>query len=71
MSLRYVLCEGPDDLTALREIGLHLWCALVDEKATELNVAARVLHQNTACRPHALDVLREAGVLADLQPLFT
>ena len=50
---------------------LHLWCALVDEKATELNVAARVLHQNTACRPHALDVLREAGVLADLQPLFT
>lgn len=50
---------------------LHLWCALVEEKATELNVAARVLHQNTACRPHALDVLREAGLLTDLEPLFS
>jgi hypothetical protein len=49
---------------------LHLWCALVEEKANELNVAARVLHQNAACRPHALDVLREAGLLTDLQPLF-
>lgn len=49
---------------------LHLWCALVEEKASETNAAARVLHQNTACRPHALDVLREAGLLTDLQPLF-
>jgi hypothetical protein len=49
---------------------VHLWCALVEEKASEGNIAARVLHQNSACKPHALAVLREAGLLADLEPLF-
>lgn len=50
---------------------VHLWCALVEEKASETNIAARVLHQNAACKPHALAVLRDAGLLTDLEPLFT
>lgn len=49
---------------------LHLWCALVEEKASEVNIAAKVLHQSAACKPHAIAVLREVGLLADLEPLF-
>jgi hypothetical protein len=50
---------------------LHLWCALVKESANELNAAAQFLRQDKACKPHSLDVLREVGLLADLQPLFS
>jgi hypothetical protein len=49
---------------------LHLWCALVEEKASDANAAARFLHQNKVCLPCVEPALREVSLLRDLRPLF-
>lgn len=49
---------------------LHLWCALVEEKASEANAAARFLHQNKLCMPFVEPILREVSLLRALRPLF-
>lgn len=46
---------------------VHLWCALVDDKADELSAPARFLGQHKACKPHVRDVLETGGVLRDLR----
>lgn len=49
---------------------LHLWCALVDQSASELNAATRFLHQNGDCKPHVSPALEKVGLLRALRPLF-
>lgn len=50
---------------------LHLWCALVEEKASDANAAARFLHQNKVCLPCVEPALREVSLLRDLRALFS
>lgn len=45
---------------------LHLWCALVEPKADESNAAARFLHQNETCRPHARTAIEQVSLFKDL-----
>ncbi|MFO0759367.1 MAG: hypothetical protein U0359_22935 [Byssovorax sp.] len=49
---------------------IHLWLALVYEKADDINAASRVLHQQDECKPHIEAVLQQTGLLADLLPLL-
>jgi hypothetical protein len=49
---------------------LHLWCAIVDEKAGEITAAARFLHQNKACRPKVRPILEGVSLLKDLEAIF-
>ncbi|MEO7328157.1 MAG: hypothetical protein ABI193_06245 [Minicystis sp.] len=49
---------------------IHVWLAMVYEKADELNAASRVLHQQDECKPHVESVLIEVGLLEDLRPLL-
>ncbi len=49
---------------------IHVWLALVYEKADEHNAAARFLHQQDECRPHVQPVLDDVGLVADLRPLL-
>lgn len=44
---------------------LHLWCALVEPKADESNAAARFLHQNQTCRPHARAAIEQVSLFKD------
>jgi hypothetical protein len=50
---------------------LHLWCAVIEPKATEHTAPARFLGQNDDCRPFVEPVLRDASLLQDLRSLFT
>jgi hypothetical protein len=45
---------------------LHLWCALVEPKSDESNAAARFLHQNQTCRPHARAAIEQVSLFKDL-----
>lgn len=49
---------------------IHVWSAVVYEKADENSAAARFLHQHKACRPHVEPTLQETGLLDDLRPLI-
>jgi hypothetical protein len=49
---------------------LHLYCALVEEKASELSAPARFLHQNAMCKPHVRMILEQGGLLKALRPLL-
>jgi hypothetical protein len=49
---------------------LHLWCALVEEKASELNAPVRFLHQNPTCKPHVRGIVEEVSLLNDLTSLL-
>jgi len=49
---------------------LHLWCALVEQKASESNAAARFLRQNSICRPHVRGIVEEVSLLHDLTLLL-
>ena len=49
---------------------LHLWCALVDEGASETNAAARFLHDNRALKPYVQQTLEEVKLWNDLRPLL-
>jgi hypothetical protein len=49
---------------------LHLWCALVEPKAGESNAAARFLHQNQTCRPHARAAIEQVSLFKDLSKAF-
>jgi len=49
---------------------LHLWCALVEVKATEANAPARFLRQNEDCRPHVKPTLENVSLLRDLSVAF-
>jgi hypothetical protein len=50
---------------------IHLWCALTDDKASEITVSERFLGQNKTCAPVAARVLQQTGLLADLAPLLS
>ena len=45
---------------------LHLWCALLEPKASESNAAARFLHQNEICRPHVRPAIEQVSLFKDL-----
>ena len=45
---------------------LHLWCALIEPKASESNAAARFLHQNETCRPHVRSAIEQVSLFKDL-----
>lgn len=49
---------------------IHLWSALVDEKATEHTAAARFFGQHDLCAPHVVDVLKETGIYGELARLM-
>jgi hypothetical protein len=49
---------------------IHVWLAVVYEKADELNAAARFLHQQDECRPHVERILDAVGLVRDLRPLL-
>jgi hypothetical protein len=49
---------------------MHLWCALVEPKATESNATARFLRQNEVCRPHVTGVVRQVSLFKDLSEAF-
>jgi hypothetical protein len=49
---------------------VHVWLALVYEKADEFSAPARVLHQQDACKAHVQPALAETGLLEDLRPLL-
>ncbi len=49
---------------------IHIWLAIVHEKADEDNAASRFLHQQDKCKPHVQPILEEVGLLAELRPLL-
>ncbi|HEY3352325.1 MAG TPA: hypothetical protein VGQ83_03685 [Polyangia bacterium] len=63
------------DLTTLgRKVGwkaaLHLWCGLVEEKASETNAAAKFLHQNRTCAPLVRPIIEQVSLFNDLTPVL-
>lgn len=48
---------------------IHLWCALVDDKASEAAVVKRFLGQNEAARTSVKQALLDAGILTALEAL--
>jgi hypothetical protein len=65
------------EITTLRKpkaqrwkVALHLWCALVCDKASEHSAAARFLHQDATCKPHVETTLGEVGLVEALRPLL-
>lgn len=45
---------------------LHLWCALIEPKASESTAPARFLHQNQTCQPHVRGAIEHVSLLRDL-----
>jgi hypothetical protein len=63
-----------DELTASGKrpgwkAALHLWCAVVEQKANEDTAAVRFLGQNRLCEAHARGALEEVSLLKDLASL--
>lgn len=49
---------------------VHLWCALIEERATEVSAAARFLGQNAQCAAKAPNVLAQLSLWRDLRRIF-